>query len=203
MLDGAMRKLIDPPMDRLGRAIAKTGLAADTVSLIGLGIGLAAAAAIAFGLYLPALLLILVSRIADGLDGAIARATEATDFGGFLDITADFLFYGTIPLAFIMAVPGANGVAGGFLLASFYFNGATFLGYAILAERRKLSTASRGSKSLYFTGGLLEGTETIGFFCLLCLLPALFAPLAYAFGALCYVTGTSRMLLAWQVFGGR
>ncbi len=201
MFDGAMRRLIDPPLDRLGRVMARTGIGANAISLIGLALGLAAAGAIAFGHYLPALLLILISRIADGLDGAIARATQTTDFGGYLDIAADFLFYGAVPLAFALASPGENGLAGAFLLASFYFNGTTFLGYALMADRRKMTTCGRGSKSLYFTGGLLEGTETIGFFCVLCLWPDLFTPLAFVFGALCYVTAISRMVLAWQVFG--
>lgn len=53
---------------------------------------------------------------------------------------------------------------GAVLLVSFYFNGGTFLGYAILAEKHKLSPTNRGSKSLYFSTGLTEGTETIAFF---------------------------------------
>ncbi|MGB8622752.1 MAG: CDP-alcohol phosphatidyltransferase family protein, partial [Paracoccaceae bacterium] len=141
-----------------------------------------------------------LSRLADGLDGAIARATHKTDFGGFLDITADFIFYGAVPLGFVLADPAANGAAGGFLLASFYANGATFLGFAILAEKGKMETSAHGVKSLYFTGGLLEGTETIAFFVALCLLPAWFAPLAWVFGALCYVTAASRILLARRLF---
>jgi hypothetical protein len=98
---------------------------------------------------------------------------------------------------------GANGVAGAFLLFSFYVNGTSFLGYAILAEKRKLSTSTRGAKSLYFTGGLLEGTETIAFFVALCLFPQWFAPMAWVFGALCLVTAASRVLLARRVFDGR
>jgi len=96
--------------------------------------------------------------------------------------------------------PAANGLAGAFLILCFYVNGGSFLGYAILAERHGMKTAARGSKSLYFTGGLLEGTETIAFFVLLCIVPQHFAPLAFAFGALTLVTTVSRVRLAWQVF---
>lgn len=201
MLDAYVRPLIDPPLNRAGRLLARAGLPADAVTLAGLALGLAAAALIAWGEPLWALLPLLLSRLADGLDGAVARASRKTDFGGFLDIVSDFLFYGAIPMAFVWADPTANGMAGAWLLTSFYFNGATFLGYAILAEKRGMQSTKRGAKSLYFTGGLLEGTETIGFFVLLCLLPGQFATLAWIFGALCFVTAVSRILLARQVFG--
>ncbi|MEM1374601.1 MAG: CDP-alcohol phosphatidyltransferase family protein [Pseudomonadota bacterium] len=201
MIDARLRPLIDPPLNALGAGLARRGVTADTVTLAGLGIGLLAAAAISLHAYALALALILASRLADGLDGAVARATRKTDFGGYLDITCDFLFYGAIPMAFVWANPEANAAAGAWLLASFYFNGATFLGYAIMAEKHQITTSERGAKSLYFTGGLLEGFETIAFFCLLCLLPLWFAPLAWIFGGLCFVTAASRIMLARQVFG--
>lgn len=200
MLDGVMRRLIDPPLDRIGRALAARGVTADAVTLAGLVLGLAAAALIAAGWPGLALVPLLASRLADGLDGAVARAGRKTDFGGYLDIVSDFLVYGAVPMGFVFMDPAANGAAGAFLLTSFYVNGATFLGYAILAERRRMETRARGAKSLYFTGGLLEGTETIAFFVALCLLPGWFAPLAWGFGALCFVTAISRVLLARKVF---
>ncbi|GHD98184.1 phosphatidylglycerophosphate synthase [Allgaiera indica] len=200
MLDAPLRRVIDPPLDILGRALAKTGVSADTVTILGLITGLLAALAIALGAPHLALWLVLLSRLADGLDGAVARATTRTDFGGYLDITADFLFYGAVPLAFVIANPATNGLAGALLLTSFYVNGASFLGYAILAERHGLETSERGSKSLYFTGGLLEGTETIVFFVLICLLPGWFAPLAWIFALLCFITAGARIALARQVF---
>ncbi|MDE9451659.1 CDP-alcohol phosphatidyltransferase family protein [Aliiroseovarius sp. Z3] len=201
MLDAHARKLIDPPLNLAGRGLARAGIGANAVTLAGLGLGLAAAAAVVFGAFMVGLCLILASRIADGLDGAVARATRKTDFGGYLDITSDFLFYGAIPFGFILYDPSANGVAGGFLLLSFYVNGASFLGYAILAEKKGITTQSQGVKSLYYSNGLLEGTETIAFFLLLCLLPAYFAPLAYLFGALCFATATLRVIGAYQAFG--
>jgi len=200
MFDAAMRKVIDPALNRTGAALARSGLGADAVTLIGLGFGLLAAGLIALGAPGWALLPLAIGRIADGLDGAIARATQKTDFGGYLDIVSDFVFYGAVPMAFVWADPGRNGAAGAFLLVSFYANGASFLGYAVLAEKRKMVTRARGVKSLYFTGGLLEGTETIAFFVALCLWPAWFSPLAWAFGAACFVTATSRVVLAHRVF---
>ena len=200
MLDRHARRLIDPPLNRLGQMLAARGIGADTVTLAGLALGLLAALCIAFGAFGAGLWLILASRIADGLDGAVARATRKTDFGGYLDIGADFLFYGAVPLAFVLFDPAANGAAGAFLLASFYFNGTSFLGYAILAEKHGHKTTAQGQKSLYYSNGLLEGTETIVFFVLLCLLPHFFAPLAWIFGSLCYLTATLRIYAARQIY---
>ncbi len=69
-----------------------------------------------------------------------------------------------MPLGFVLLEPGSNAVAGAVLLLSFYVNGASFLGFAILAEKRGLETRARGAKSIHCSGGLLEGTETIAFF---------------------------------------
>lgn len=200
MFDAVLRKWIDPPLDRAGARLAARGLKADQITLAGLGLGLAAAALIALGQALWALPVLLASRLADGLDGAVARARGRSDFGGYLDIVCDFAVYGAVPLGFVWLAPAQNGAAGAFLLASFYVNGSSFLGFAILAERNGLESRSHGAKSLYFTGGLLEGGETIAFFCLLCLWPAGFAPLAWIFAALCWVTAIARILLARQVF---
>jgi len=201
MLDSRIRPLIDPPLNAAGKALARLGVSANAVTLFGLTCGLIMAGMIAAGFGLWALLPLAASRLADGLDGAVARATAKTDFGGYLDIVCDFLFYGAVPLAFVLRDPQANGIAGAFLLTGFYVNGASFLGYAILAEKRGITTQEQGEKSLYFSAGLLEGTETIAFFALLCILPDSFAPLAWGFGALCFVTALSRVVLAQRIFG--
>ncbi|MFC3087634.1 CDP-alcohol phosphatidyltransferase family protein [Tabrizicola soli] len=201
MLDGLMRGVIDAPLNRGGRWLAARGASADRVTLIGLGLGLFAAALVALGgSGLLVALPLMASRLADGLDGAVARARGKSDFGGYLDITCDFAFYAAIPLAFAVRDPGANGAAAAFLLATFYVNGATFLGFAILAARQGMESIHRGEKSLYFTAGLLEGTETILFLLLIVLFPALFVPAAWTFGALCLVTAGARVLLAARTF---
>jgi phosphatidylglycerophosphate synthase len=200
MLDGAARKLIGPGLERLGAVLARRGVNADVVTLLGFAIGVAAAGAIAAQLYSLGLVLILASRICDGLDGAVARASEATDRGGFLDIVLDFTFYGLIPLGFVFAEPAANAVAGATLLFSFYANGASFLAYAVMAEKRGLASEVYGEKSLHFTSGLAEATETIFVFVLLCLFPESFAPIAYVFAAVTLLTAVSRAFLAARVF---
>ena len=200
MLDRYARQLIDAPLNAAGHRIAALGISANGVTLVGLGLGLVAAVAIALGATGLGLILLLLSRLADGLDGAVARATTKTDFGGYLDIACDFLFYGAIPFAFVVLDPATNAIAGAFLLLSFYFNGSSFLGFAILAEKTGIETSAQGQKSLYYSNGLLEGTETIGFFVLLCLFPTYFAPLAWLFGTLCFATAILRLYGASQTF---
>jgi len=203
MFDAAARKVIAPFLNTPGRILSRMGVGANTVTLAGLALGVMAAALIALGTPGWALVPLLLNRLADGLDGAVARTNGETGFGGYLDISADFLFYGMVPMAFVWLDPEANGMAGAFLLASFFFNGATFLGFAILAEKRQMRTSAHGTKAFYFTGGLLEGAETIVFFVALCLWPGWFAPMAWIFGTLCIVTAGSRILLARQVFPDR
>jgi phosphatidylglycerophosphate synthase len=201
MLDGMMRGVIDGPLNQSGRWLAARGASANAVTLAGLALGLVAAALIWAGWSgLWVALVLLSSRLADGLDGAVARARGKTDFGGYLDIVCDFACYGAVPLAFVLRDPEANGVAGAFLLFSFYVNAATFLGYAILAEKNGLVTRSRGEKSLYFTAGLMEGTETILCFIILSLWPGLFSPVAWLFGGLCLITAAARVTLAARTF---
>jgi phosphatidylglycerophosphate synthase len=200
MLDRAMRKIIDGPLNRAGIQLAKSGISANGVTFAGLIIGLAAAVLIAIGHFSAGLVLLLVSRVADGLDGAVARATQKTDFGGYFDIVSDFVFYGAIPFAFIIVAPVQNGLTGAFLLLSFYINGATFLGYAILAERQKIATQTHGEKNLYFTDGLLEGTETIAFFVAICVWPEYFPLLAGIFGVATFYTAIMRVWRAYKNF---
>lgn len=201
MLDAKIRPLIDGPLNKAGIALANRGIAAHEVTFFGLFMGLLAAAMLAIGLPgLLALVPLALGRLADGLDGAVARATAPSDFGGYLDILCDFVFYAAIPLAFAFRAD-ANATAAAFLLAAFYINGASFLGFAIMAEKRGITTEAQGKKSLYYSAGLLEGTETIVFFVAICLWPDAFRPLAVIFGTLCLFTTGARAMLARRVFG--
>ncbi|WP_075214924.1 CDP-alcohol phosphatidyltransferase family protein [Mongoliimonas terrestris] len=195
MLDAALRRLIDPPLDRAGRWLSARGIGADAITLAGFALGVAAAAAIAVGYPLVAVLLIALNRIADGLDGAVARATARTDRGGYLDITLDFTVYALVPLAFAVADPARNALAAAALLAAFYVNGAAFLAFAAMAEKRGLSTRAQGEKSLYYLAGLAEGAETIAVFALMCLWPAGFPLLATAFAALTAASAAARIVV--------
>ncbi|MCB9942509.1 MAG: CDP-alcohol phosphatidyltransferase family protein [Geminicoccaceae bacterium] len=198
MLDPWMRRLIDAPLEGMARQLHKRRIAADTITWAGFALGLGSMIAVAFGAFGIALGLMLAGRLADGLDGAIARIQGATDLGGYLDITLDFIFYSGLVFAFALYDPSSNGLAASFLIFSFIGTGTSFLAFAIMAARRQLSTDRRGHKSIYYLGGLTEGTETIGFLVALCLWPGAFPWLAWTFGGLCWVTTASRIAMAFD-----
>ena len=135
MLDPVLRRWIDPPLDRAGAWIAARGISANAVSLAGLAIGLSSVPLLAFGHYGLALWVILVNRLLDGLDGAVARHGRPTALGGYLDIVCDMAFYAAIPLGFALARP-ENSVWAAVLLASFVCTCASFLGRAVVAVGR-------------------------------------------------------------------
>jgi phosphatidylglycerophosphate synthase len=197
MLDARLRRMIDPPLDRLAAGL-EGGLGANAVTTLGLAIGLLAVIALASQAFVAALILILINRLFDGLDGALARRKGPSDLGGFLDITFDFIFYSAVPFGFALADPAANGLAAAFLIFSFVGTGSSFLAFAVMAAKRGLSTELRGRKSIYYLGGLTEGSETIAAFVLACLLPAHFPLIALVFGVLCWITTATRIAIAWQ-----
>lgn len=199
MLDPVLRRLIDPPLNRIGAWLAAKGVSANGASLTGLAIGLLAVPALAHGRYDLALLAILLNRLVDGLDGPIARQSKPTPFGGYLDIMCDMAFYAAVPLGFALASP-ANAVAAAALLASFVCTGASFLGRAILAiQIGETDDGRRGRKSFFHAAGLIEGSETIAAFGLFCLFPAIFPWLAGPFAALCFWTAAARVIEAYRL----
>ena len=203
MLDRTFITLFKPSLQHMAAVLVRAGVGADAVTLAGFGLGLGGATAIALGEPLLGLLLILLSRLADGLDGAVARLTRPTDRGAFLDITLDFVFYASIPLAFAVADPVANALPAAVLLAAFTGTASSFLAFALLAERRGLSNADYPQKGFYYLGGLTEATETLICFALMCLWPMHFGWWAYGFAVLCAMTLATRLFAGWQLLRER
>jgi len=201
MLDAAARRLIDPPLAEVARRVASFGIGADAISIVGFALGLLAAGLVAAGHPSVGLLLFLVNRLADGLDGAVARVNGITDRGGFLDIVFDFIVYAAMACAFALHDPAANALPAACLLFAFMGTGSSFLAFATMAGRRGLTTEARGKKSLYYLGGLTEGSETIAFFVLSCLKPQWFPVLAWLFAAMCWLTTAARIVTGWRLLG--
>ena len=149
---------------------------------------------------LAGLALLLASRLADGLDGAVARQTQPTDRGAFLDITLDFLFYASIPLAFALADPPANALAAAVLLAAFIGTGSSFLAFAVLAERRGLESADYPYKGIFYLGGLTEATETLICFAADVPVAAALCLVGLRLRRLCALTIATRMVGGWRAF---
>ncbi|MEQ6280282.1 CDP-alcohol phosphatidyltransferase family protein [Kluyvera cryocrescens] len=193
MLDRHLHPRLKPWLNRAAALIDRPGVSADGVTLLGFAIGVLALPFLALGWYGAALVAIVVNRLFDGLDGALARRRGLSDAGGFLDIALDFLFYALVPFGFILASPAANAVAGGWLLFAFMGTGSSFLAFAALAAKYQIDNPGYAHKSLYYLGGLTEGTETIALFVLGCLFPQWFAWMAWLFGALCWLTTFNRI----------
>ncbi len=201
MLDRALNDRLQRPLQALARWLAGQGVRADHLTWAGFAVGLLAVPLIASGHPRWALLAMALNRLADGLDGTLARLTAPTDRGAFLDITLDFLFYASIPLAFALANPAANGLAAAVLLFAFMGTASSFLAFAVLAARRGLTSTAYPRKGFYYLGGLTEATETLAVFTLMCLVPTWFVPLALGFAALCALTTATRVVAGWQAFG--
>lgn len=200
MLDRTATALIKPLITRFAKILLRLGLTANQITIIGFLIGLFAAFLITQQAYTAGAVAILVSRLCDALDGAVARLSQVTDAGGFLDIALDFLFYASIPLAFALADPARNALPAAVLLAAFIGTGSSFLAFAVMAAQRGMTSLDYPDKSFYFLGGLTEATETLAFFVAMCLWPAYFMALAYGFAALCGVTVSTRIWWGWRTF---
>jgi phosphatidylglycerophosphate synthase len=198
MLDRHITPLIRPAVETLARSLVKLGLRADHITLAAFAIGIIAMICIALRAYSMAAILILLSRLCDALDGAVARQTEATDAGGFLDIALDFLFYAGIVLAFAFAAPKTNALPAAVLLMSFVGTTSSFLAFAALAAKRGITSMEYPDKSFYFLGGLAEATETLIIFIAMCIWPRWFPQLAYAFAFLCAITTFTRIVGGYQ-----
>jgi phosphatidylglycerophosphate synthase len=176
------------------------GLGANAVTVVGFLFGCGAWTALAFREYPLALALIAANRLADGLDGALARQLGPTDLGGYLDIALDFFFYAGVPFFFAVGRP-EFALAAAFLIFSFVGTGSSFLAFSVIAAKRGLATDTHGPKTIYYLGGLTEGAETVILFALICLFPDYFASFAWIFGGLCWLTTTTRV--AWAVHAFR
>ncbi len=148
-------------------AVALGRVSPNAVTLLAMVIGLTAAVMAARQMYAVALALWLASRILDGLDGMLARLThQQTDFGGYLDIVADFAVYAAVPIGLFLGRATAElGVSLALLLGSFYINGASWMYLSAILEKRSSGASARGElTTVTMPAGLVGGTETILFY---------------------------------------
>jgi phosphatidylglycerophosphate synthase len=200
MFDRQMLALSKPLVNAIALKLRTVGVSANQISFTGFALGMAAALLIANGTIGLAIAPLLLNRLLDGLDGAVARLGAPTERGAFLDITLDFLFYAAVPLAFGFYNPTQNALAAAVLLASFIGTGTSFLAYAIIAEKRGDKSTDYPTKGFYYLGGLTEGFETVLCFIAMCAWPQNFAVIAYVYAGMCCVTTLTRLVAGWQSF---
>ncbi len=183
-----------------GTYIGQMGISANIVSWVGFIIGVFAINFIAMEMYGWALLAILLNRICDGLDGAVARSTKITDFGIFLDATLDYIFYGGVIFAFALANPSSNAIAAACMLFGFASAGCAMLAYSVIAYKEHSTHQINLDYSPFYLGGIAQGSETLVAFVLLCIFPQWFSVLGILFGVFSLIKCFSLIAAAYYNF---
>lgn len=194
MLDDRFRPLFARAAAPAVRWLAGTGVSPIQVTVAGFVLAVLAACLLARGMPAVGLALWLVSRLADGLDGLLARATgRGSALGGYLDITLDMAAYSVMLLGFAALHPG-HGLLWSAVLAGYVLCITTTLALAAALERHGRDCA--GDRSYRFTPGLAEAGETSLSYALFVLLPQWIGPLAWAWCGATWLTGLQRTMLA-------
>lgn len=226
MLDARMRSVLEAPLRRVAVTLDRSWITPNRISVVGLALGLGSAVAAGGHAWSLALGLWLASRLCDGLDGPLARRRrarsggagerhpddvpddDAGEAGGFLDITADFLVYGSTVVGVAVGVTAPVGEGGygaswlpfALVLVAYYVNGTAFLAFSSVAER----TGHRldDGRSFSFLGGLAEGTETIAVHSLWLLLPFWAEHVAWAWALVVALSAAQRMVGGYRTLSG-
>jgi phosphatidylglycerophosphate synthase len=198
MFDVQLRRWLDPALDRIAAGFFAWGISANALTLIGAVVGIGAGIVICYGSMLAGLACLALNRLIDGLDGAVARQSNPSEWGGYLDSIADYIFYLAVPLGFAATDP-TNRWPALLLISSFTLTAVSFLALAAIIARRSDAPSDHGAKAFVYTSGLMEGGETIIFFILMLLFPLHFPILATVFAGLCVATVVQRLIMAHRI----
>ncbi len=198
MLDTSLRRALAPTLDSGARRLDRAGIGPGGLTAFGLALGIGCSVAAALAAWMPALALWLANRSVDGLDGPLARIRGATDLGGILDFLADFVVYAGFPIGVAIALPDSR-LAACVLLGTYLLNNVALLSFASVLERRRVPATDE--RSLRLTSGLVEGTETIVCYSLVCLLPDHAATIFWVFAAAVLATAAQRVVVAFGTLG--
>lgn len=184
-------------INNFAKLLIKFKISANSITFIGFVVGLLAINFLAIENYGAALLCILLNRLCDILDGAVAKASKVTDFGIFFDATLDYIFYAGVIFGFAIANPAQNAVAAAFLLFAFASSACSLLAYAVIAHQSKLPTCPQVNESPFYLGGWAQGFETFVTLVVLCVVPRLFMPLAIILGVFCFIKAASVIISSY------
>ncbi|MDQ6729690.1 MAG: CDP-alcohol phosphatidyltransferase family protein [Actinomycetota bacterium] len=193
MIDRPLRARLGPSLDRVASRLSALGVSAGGLTALALLAGIGACAAAATSSWAVALVLWLLNRLLDGLDGSLARRRGATELGGLLDFVADFVVYSGFVVAIAIARPEAR-LACVVLLAAYLINNVALLAFSSVIERLGLTLGDE--RSLRLTTGLAEGGETIVVYVLFCVLPGSSTAIAWTFSGLVALTAVQRVAQA-------
>ncbi|MBX7198415.1 MAG: CDP-alcohol phosphatidyltransferase family protein [Rhodospirillaceae bacterium] len=198
MFDPIFSRILKAPLARGAEALMERNITATQVTLGGFAAAVLCATAVAYGYYVIGLLFLIVNRIADGLDGTLARMTQPTDFGAYLDMVLDFVAFTAIAASFAAGRP-EHAIPAVVVAASLMGLASTFLGFAVVAATRGLIPDMQ-SKPFNLAGGIVETSEITVFLLVVLVSPDLFPTAAWVFSAACWVTMAQRIFEARATF---
>lgn len=198
MFDEPFRRRFAPLLDRAATPLVRRGVSANHITILACVLALGAAALVARGSPRLGIALWLVSRIGDGLDGALARhRRQSGAFGGYLDITLDMTAYVAMVVGFAVTAPalwlGWLAVMAGYVLV---ITTTLALSDAARANSRPVSDTNR---TFQFSPGLAEAGETNVMYILWALLPGQLGWLVWVWAAALAFTAAQRTALAARV----
>lgn len=197
MLDEELREGAKPLYKLPARILAERGITGNALTGVGLAIGALCLVTIAFELNAVALVLWLLNRLLDGLDGEVARLRgESSELGAFVDIVADFFMYGGFLVALAVQHPDAR-LALVALFFAYYLNGTVFLALSGILERLKRERLTE--RGLHFRRSLTEGFETIIAGTLFLLLSGHVSTIAWIFAVMVFISAAQRLYDGWRV----
>ena len=197
MVDSAVRRAKETLLEPVATTLR--GIDPIVMTVVATGLGVAAGVAGWQQAYLPGLALFLLSKLADGLDGTLARMRNAqSDLGGYLDILSDTLIWGAVPLGLALGQPSTELLASlVLLLFGIYLNTASWMYLAAVMEKRQRGAQiGPGATTVNMPVGLMEGTETILVYCVFFLFPGALAPLFLGMAGLAVTTVLLRLFWA-------
>ena len=195
MFDAAVRRLLPPVLTPVARLLARAGVSPNAVSLIGGLLGVGAGLLVARGFVWSGMIVWLVSRALDGVDGILARESQqASAFGGYLDITVDMAAYSAMLLGFA-AIHAEGGWVWSAILVGYLLVTTTTLALSSALEHLNAKVPDN-DRSIQFTPGFAEAGETTLAYLLFALFPAVVTPMAWLWAGVCYATVIQRTLLA-------
>jgi phosphatidylglycerophosphate synthase len=195
-------KLLIPIVKRWG-----TKLSPNFVTLAAFIPGIVSVILILQGKLNAALVCWILNRVLDGVDGTLARVNgKQSDFGGFLDLILDFIIYAAIPTAlFFYAAQQQkpaeiilSGLSLAILLGSFYVNTVSWMMPSVLIEKKFQS--SEKLTSIEMPSSLIEGMETIVFYCLFMLFPGYLKELFWFMSGLIWISILHKVFWVWRKF---
>tara|TARA_R110002003_G_scaffold448_5_gene19859 strand:+ start:13841 stop:14470 length:630 start_codon:yes stop_codon:yes gene_type:complete len=187
MLDIHLRPLKDRIFDSL-TTLVPTSISPLHITILAFLAGIQSCIFAASANLLPSLVLWVLNRALDCLDGAVARKRgQASDFGGYVDLLCDFIIYSAIPICCALGSGHADEsvwLAIAVLEATFHVNNFVLFYVGAVVEKHKHHGNEHEKKvaeltSIAMRPALIEGTESAVLFTAMLIFPGYLSHLSW------------------------